>query len=234
MAISHKNGVALTGLSAVNGVTSISALNGVSATLGGASYLLEDNLEHVDSAAAATAGWTNTGTPTWGYATSPAPLEGSRSLAIGNNSTTVVRSFSATGEIWAYFIVHITASSGNAGFFRILNSSDETVFRLLRIDTDNQLRIYNGTAAVTAANLMDEAATRHIWIRYVKGTGSNGVGEVYVSTTATKPGSPTLTITNGNATTDAVKVQFDNAVVFITVIWDKLRISASSIGSDPI
>jgi hypothetical protein len=36
MAISHKNGVALTGLSAVNGVTSISALNGVSATLGSA------------------------------------------------------------------------------------------------------------------------------------------------------------------------------------------------------
>lgn len=35
MAISHKNGVALSGLSAVNGVTSISALNGQSATLGG-------------------------------------------------------------------------------------------------------------------------------------------------------------------------------------------------------
>jgi hypothetical protein len=205
----------------------------VESTDAASSYLLSDNLEYADTTAATAGGWTTTGTPTWGYATSPAPLEGSRSLRITNNSSSVVKSFSATGEIWAYFIVHIEASSGNAGFFRILNSSDESIFRLLRLDTNNALRIYNGSVTVTTDSLMDEAATRHIWIRYVKGTGSNGVSEVYVSTTATKPGSPTLTVTNGNATTDAVKVQFDNASVFIGVIWDKLRISASSIGSDP-
>lgn len=34
MAISHKNGVALTGVSAINGVTSISAINGIAASLG--------------------------------------------------------------------------------------------------------------------------------------------------------------------------------------------------------
>lgn len=35
MAISHRNGIALTGLSAINGISSISALNGISASLGG-------------------------------------------------------------------------------------------------------------------------------------------------------------------------------------------------------
>lgn len=35
MSLSHKNGIALTGLSAINGVTSISAYNGIAATLGG-------------------------------------------------------------------------------------------------------------------------------------------------------------------------------------------------------
>lgn len=37
MAISHKNGIALTGVSAINGVTSISAINGISASLGASS-----------------------------------------------------------------------------------------------------------------------------------------------------------------------------------------------------
>jgi hypothetical protein len=51
MAISHKNGLALTGLSAVNGVTDLSALNGVSATLGGGSAtLLLDALSGADAA----------------------------------------------------------------------------------------------------------------------------------------------------------------------------------------
>lgn len=35
MSLSHKNGIALTGLSAINGVTSISAYNGIAATIGG-------------------------------------------------------------------------------------------------------------------------------------------------------------------------------------------------------
>lgn len=35
MSLSHKNGIALTGLSAINGVTAISAYNGIAATIGG-------------------------------------------------------------------------------------------------------------------------------------------------------------------------------------------------------
>lgn len=35
MAISHKNGIALADLSAINGVSSISGSNGISATIGG-------------------------------------------------------------------------------------------------------------------------------------------------------------------------------------------------------
>jgi hypothetical protein len=118
-----------------------------------------------------------------------------------------------------------------------------------------QFAIQNGTDAVltmssstgpTTWNLTDSAlqdaggiasvdTTYHCWVEYTKGTGANGLLRFYVSTTATKPGSPDCEISNSAETAQANRLYFGTwGAGGGNIYFDKLRISfTAAIGSDP-
>jgi hypothetical protein len=147
------------------------------------------------------------------YATSPAPLEGSYSLRTATDDLANVgrtTGYTSSGTFAVYCMVHVPTVWNEAHVIWLRNSSAVVVLALHMDATDGKFQIgdhqliNNGvTADATGFNL---ATTYHIWLEYIKGTGANGQGKLYVSTTSTKPGSPTASFNTGTATTDAYEL----------------------------
>jgi len=91
-------------------------------------------------------------------------------------------------------------------------------------------RVSHGTVSTTGGTITD-GALYYVWWHWVKSTGTDGVLELWVSSNTTKPGSTTLSIANGNGASqpDICSVQAANN----TAVFDKFRVSASVIGSNP-
>jgi hypothetical protein len=95
------------------------------------------------------------------------------------------------------------------------------------------IQIFEGTGNVSSANgVIVTGTTYYVWLHRITGTGANGFLEVFVSTTTTKPGAATLTITNGSTVNNAQNIQIYNNTAFV-MIADYLRVSATVIGSAP-
>ena len=201
-------------------------------TASGPSYLLSDNLEYADAAAAASAGWVDASSPVWAYTTSPAPLVGTRSFACDSTSDASVHSFTAAAGCWAFCYYNVDVFG--ASLFQLLNSSD-TIVAGCAFRSDGSVRAINGTSTLdSAGGLVSPATTYCVWLHYTKGTGANGVTDVYVSNTSTIPGSPTISVTSGDASTDASKFRMFANSFGVVAVYDKVRVSTSAIGSNPV
>lgn len=194
------------------------------------SYLLSDDMEYADATAAALGGWNNHGSPGWGYATSPAPLDGTKSLSLVSNANYVDHDFTASPEVGLF--VHINTSSLTNDYVVLRDASGNNLAYFLFTST-GKIQIFDGSGgAETATSTVAGATGYYVWLHRVKGTGADGVLELYHSTTAIRPGSPTLSISNGTTTADAANVQLYNDGGG-TFMIDYLRVSASAIGSSP-
>lgn len=201
-------------------------------TAGGASptYLVKQGFEGTGYDNSET--WTENASPNEDYATAPAPLDGSQSwqsAAIGGESYT---SFTAQDDVWAYAVCNIQTLADNRDVFQIRDSGGTYVLSL-RAHADGHLQILNfATSVHTSAGLVSNGTTFHVWLHYIKGTGANSTGELYVSANDTKPGSPQASMTTGGSTAQAARV----AVMGWNdgnYIWDKVRVDDVSIGSAP-
>lgn len=195
-----------------------------------ATYLVSDDLEYANSAEAIAAGWTLSSTPLIGYNTSPAPLQGAYSFALDSGVDIANISFPAQDEAHAYFMF-----SPSAG---LLTASRNLVYLggllLIHFSTTGSFRIYNGTlSSGTGSFIMTAGNTYHVWLYYKKGTGANGVSSVWINTTPTKPATPDVTRI-GDATTQASSFQFGPTGGTVLAIFDKLRVKATDVGSDPV
>lgn len=202
------------------------------AAAGGSGNLIEENFDGTGTPS----GWTDANSPNWDYATSPAPLAGTQSWRGTASTITSIYNLGADyDDLHVYFVAHMVNATTESGFsvFRLLNSSDGVVAYMV-VRGDPATRFANGT--IESGNETSiQNQTRHIWIRYQKGTGSNGVTTWWISATATKPGSPTGTVTNGDATTAARKVMLrGNTASSGGIVFDNLVVSTSTIGSDPL
>jgi hypothetical protein len=201
--------------------------------VGRVSYLLSDNLDYANAAAAAAAGWVDSiPAPTWHYTTAPAPIDGSSSSSFESDAYNKysIRSFTGQSDAWAFVICNFSSSTGNPYFIDFLNSSDVAVAQARIVGTT--VYAYAGTVNGTGGTV--NPGTVYVWVHYTKGTGANALCSVYVSTTSTIPGSPTVTVTTGDATTDAAKVRLGlRGQDGDTLIWNKLRVAAFPIGSNP-
>lgn len=196
---------------------------------GGISYLISEDCEGTGTPA----GWNNgASTVNWDYATSPAPLVGSQSVLVGIVET--FANFTAQSDVWAYFQMNLSAISGSQFIFSFRTSADVKVCSL-RVLSDGTFRIYDTSQTVTAstsAGFISTSTTYHVWVHRTKGSGANELVEAYVATTATKPGSPTVTLNTGTGTADAARVAVEGWNDG-NYIYDKIRVAASSIGSNP-
>lgn len=179
----------------------------------------------------------------WSTAGSTAPitdstvnvLRGTRSLRMtdtGTDSLFTSPSFSDQSTIHAAFMVSATDSNtvSTAAVFRFLNGS--TVISSLNI-LNGEMKFTHGSQ-VSPGVAMSNNTTYYVWLDYTAGTGTNGVGTWYVSSTGTKPGSPSHTFANGTGTlpingisflgrhsTNPNSYDFDHVLVSSDVIGDR-------------
>lgn len=199
----------------------------------GPSYLLSEGFE---GAGYENAGWVESagGTKNEDYATEA--LEGSQSLYITTDSGRVYsyHNFTATDPVYVYFMWQFDSGTalGNQMIMSLTDTSDTNCLRIMV--NDSEVYIYHGTTGSSVAFSWVKGTTYHIWADYAKGTGANGVGNVFISANTTKPAA-NITITEGNGTATASRIYLEYEAVYSdeVFLFDKIRVNSSDIGSAP-
>jgi hypothetical protein len=188
---------------------------------------LNENFEGSGTAA----GWTNVGTAP-NHDSTTSPIEGSHSLRATQSASSTYYAHGAAGEVWYRFAYRVDSLAGTPWVIEVRTAADAILTRV-RVLSTGALRFYNPnltTAGSSTAGQVTAGTNYWIWVRYVKGTGSNAIYELYLSTDRTKPGSATFSVTNGAATDDAARVRLDGTGS-TTTDWDEVIGSYAVIGS---
>lgn len=229
-AVDTKDGTAITTSTTLDGETGIDTADGQAIASGAAAptYLIEQNFEETGLPT----GWTEFGTPdSWDYTTSPAPLEGSESVRVTASGQGGYATFTSQSEVWGYFMFNATIA-GDGFLWHFYDSTGASLVSRVRILSGGSFRVYNG-ATDSDGGSWSTSTTYHCWIRYKAGTGSNAETDFWVSSSTTKPGSPTVSITTGTSTDDAGRVAINPMDSGEAIILDKFRVDDENIGSNP-
>jgi hypothetical protein len=155
-------------------------------------------------------------------------LRGSKSVSMTNTSTGLCLFYHATTDGYMFARVRFSTIPGS-GYGSFLDLFDATTPIIgVRVVSDSTFTLFNGTTS-TSCGAMSTGTTYYIWLDGAKGTGSNGTANAYISTTATKPGSPTCSVTTGTATTDIASAGlFAYSSAYVA---DQVLVDSATIGS---
>lgn len=199
----------------------------------GGGYLINEGFE----GAGTPTGWSKdeTGGGTVDFNATVDPLEELQSLRITGTTTTFVFATAtfAPQSTWGVYCifqysgqpsstsVFVSVGDGTTTFcdVRVHNSTaDRLVFTPAGDSTDNM----NGFAPNT---------TWHMWLDGQKGTGADGVVSCFLSSTPTKPGSPSGTSSVATFTTDATTLRFfSNSRGQGPITVDTVKVAAVALG----
>lgn len=159
-------------------------------------------------------------------------LRGSQQLKIyggnaGQNSFTYA-SFAGQDTVYGHFMYKPTDAtpSGTTDVF-LIEDSGGTALLKLTLGTDGKFVLYHGTKTCNGNTALSDGTAYHLWVKYTKGTGGNGVADFYVGTDTNRPASKdcTSSITAGTATAQAARVKLraslQNTWYFDQVIVDE-------------
>ncbi len=164
----------------------------------------------------------NVGTPTgwlglvnsYDFVNTTAPLRGSKSLKlICGNSCSVLGSvqapsFTAQNTVYGHFMVQFNGSTvyGSPDIVAVYNSTTLLAHAWLNYDNTIGIRHGLGTPAYTPA--INFGTTYHFYWKYSKGTGSNGILQIWLGTSKDRA-SATLTAScpDGTATAQADNIR---------------------------
>lgn len=204
-----------------------SAVQSFAYTVAGPSYLIEEDFEGTGTPS----GWTIVGYDP-DYTTGA--MQGSESLrgSSAGGTYTASKTFTAADEVWMYFIWKQTETGRYIGTLRTTANNG---IALMQVEASGSYYTFHsgGVSVNTSGSLnWTSGTTVHVWIRAKKGTGSNAEVDWYISSTSTRPGSPTASITTGNWTdqVDRVFLEMSNAG---EVMYDRVLVSTTAIGSAP-
>lgn len=188
-------------------------------------YLIQEDCEGTGTPA----GWNNLGSPDWDYTVSP--LAGTQSLNLPALTTGSTNDWGSNqNTIYGYIMARFGATPASTRPIIIIQDSTGATIGAIRQKNTAFIDITHG--ANGSSNLgITPGTDYHIWWDYTIGTGTDGVCNLYLSTTSTKPGSPDRTVSNGTGTTAPRRLKLlgqENGVVL-----DKIRVSTSNIGSNP-
>lgn len=215
-----------------SGVTKVGGSGVTKVSAAASQYLIEDNLEYLDASAATTGGWVQAGTPTWAYATAPAPLQGSYSLQINASADAATHSFTAQSDVWAYYLFSTSNAANTSMRVYFLDAADAA-----QAEASANSATYwraNSGGGTNANSTVGDVVTDtkyHIWLHYVKGTGANAILEIYASTDGIK-GTVKANRTSGTSTGDAAKIRL-NLSTSTLCIFDRVIVSSTEIGDNP-
>lgn len=171
----------------------------------------------------------------WDYATSPAPLAGTQSW-LGTNKWSIGRStnsVTASGHLFGFYLLSYPDSfdDGVNGYqMRILNGSTSVGFINCRGDG----KIYYAAGSSSSAGSTITTGTVYsVWWEWQKGTGANAIMRVWLTNGSTvKPASPSMTLSNGNATLDA-NIYTMSGCGTNKAIVDNVLVGPSEYGNSP-
>lgn len=201
-------------------------------------YLLNENFEAAPGYD--NVGWTETGTVNEDSTTSP--LVGAQSLRLGGGSSiawTQSPSWTAQSTVYTYFRFRTSGNPAATRRFFFIRDVSATDVCLIALNSDGTILVRAGTSGGNnTVGTLTAATDYHFWVKYIKGTGANATVECGFSTDGIKPssGNNFQTHTTGNATTDSTHLGLGitTAVSLPTLDYDKIRVSASLIGDNPI
>lgn len=207
---------------------------------GGGGPLLLETFEGSEVDSQSTSGYDNAGWVANGtsldpnYSTSPAPFSGSFSFSEQNQHITFDFG-SSYSEIHFYAIMSQSRADTSAGFtMGLMDASDAFQLYLRPRGTLSAGLEINGTRTQSSTGLSQDTPY-HIWITYIAGAGADGIAEYFVNTSATKPASPEIQISNHSSTGAIKKIRIGyvggNAQ---GSIFDNVLVSAEEIGSSPV
>lgn len=154
-------------------------------------YLIEEDCEGIGTPA----GVTDSGAVNWDFSTTPAQGgECAQFGAAGAEYSTFT--LSAIADVWVFFAVRVDTFTAANDMIRLRDASSDIV--AFRAHTSTSFRLACG--GKTGTFTMAEDTWYYVWIHYVAGSGANGTCTAYISTTETRPGSPSIALTETTAT----------------------------------
>lgn len=174
------------------------------------------------------------------YATAPAPLVGSYSGRIDGTTAQVnaQKTFTASGSVYCRFrINHARATNGNGTLATLRDSAGNVLATFGLVNATSVSRaIPTGGSTVASATGPTLTTTYYCWFEYEKGTGTNAVVRVGLSTASTRPSWPSsgasgfLAVSiNGTSTANADRIMFGTTagVTNYSVIIDDIQIQST-------
>jgi len=227
-------------MAAVNNSVALATFSGESVTNNsaesGITYLVNQRFEGAGYDNGET--WTTSvGTPDPDYTTTV--LDGSQSLFLNLATGTPARirlDFLNQDTVYFYCLFRLVGSAPGGNRDIVAFGPNGSADQDLRIVVTSAGRLSTHITGVSPADALSFGTTYHLWARYSKGTGSDAVVEVAYSTDGTKPTSGTkyATATNLAHTAQAGRVWLGfNATGNYDVIFDKVLVAATEIGSNP-
>jgi hypothetical protein len=187
-------------------------------------YLLKEGFEGTGFE---NAGWTKGGTPNADYTSTV--LDGTQSLnTVG--AQYIVRPFSYGNSFSMYLRARWNAWSD---YHSILFWEDGNWGGAAGLwADDNVFHITHGSKFAPGTTQINANVTYHVWIDWVRGSGTNGTMQLFVSTTPVKPAVPEATVTSGTGAPTA-RMYVGPFGSGPNVIFDNLLVDDAVIGSEP-
>ncbi len=171
---------------------------------------------------------TGAGTPDPDYTTSP--LRGSQSLFCAANTCAAQISYTAQDEI--YFFVRFKATGSNSTSDREIMSFDPDDYVLVFLTSEMKLKVTNRNYTGTGTTVLSLNTVYFIWGHVRKSTGGdNGITELWLSTSKTKPGSTEVDSGGGNHVGQMSRIVIGNIFGDFNSIFDQVLVSTSVIGN---
>lgn len=196
---------------AVSGFASSSRDDSVASPEPAANYDVQETFEGAN-AGYDLADWTETGAGTidQDYSTSGLDLTGSECLHLVSSSNTAYaqRTVTASSDVHVKFKLRRESNSADSYICTLRNAVPGSSC-IISFNSTGKLNLISGASNLTTTDALTADTTYNVWLRYTKGTGSNGFCSLGFSTDDTEPTSGTkfVSASNTSATTDVVDVR---------------------------
>jgi hypothetical protein len=188
--------------------------------------------------------WTKSGTGGADCTVTGLKTEGAKALQLDGTSNTVAvyASFAATDPVYVMHMLKWPALPGSTKTIMALSSSSTARF-YSQITSGGNLVVNHGTANNTSVSSMSANTNQYLWYHYDAGTGADGVAWACFTSDRTAPSITACSsvpnncacVTTGSSTqtVNQVYMSFSSTAANNVQLFDRIRISASPIGSNP-
>ncbi|HEX7863149.1 MAG TPA: fibronectin type III domain-containing protein [Verrucomicrobiae bacterium] len=173
-------------------------------------------------------GWVELGNPNQDYTN--IRLADTQSIrATGGNQ--FYRVFTNAQSLHLYTQVRWTSFNTNHAAIGLI-SAQNTASGFLSVGTDRTLQLLHGSASSARSTALSANITYHLWLDWTAATSQAGTMALYLSTTATKPTTPTLTLNSGNGVAYE-RLYFGTPTTGPVMLFDNICLDDVPLGSNP-